>query len=109
MFTEVTTSSGDNNIEKKWGGKYDTVMVPLLLILFYAAVLVLLIFSDTVCKLLSLTQGLVKIFSKVTALLGNNKIKNERGSKYDTSMLLFLLLLDASVLLLLLVAASSMH
>ena len=51
-------------------------MVPLLLIFFDVAILPLLLFS-------LLAQGLVKRSLIVTASLGNNKIKNEGGSKDD--------------------------
>ena len=82
-------------------------MVTLLLILFGAAVFLVLLYAGFIQRLLSLTQGLVKIFSKVTALLGDNKIKNERGSKYYMEIVpLLLLLLDAGFFLLLLFDAS---
>ena len=45
---EGTTYSNDNNTDKEWGGKYDTSMVPLFLILLDADVLMLLIFYDAV-------------------------------------------------------------
>ena len=58
-------------------------------------------------KLLLLTRGLVKIFLKVTMLSGENKIKNERGSKDDTEVVpLFLLLSNANFFLLLIFAAA---
>ena len=38
LFLKLTALLSDNNIDKEWGGKYETAMVPLLLILFAAAV-----------------------------------------------------------------------
>ena len=35
IFAEVAVSLGDNKIKKEWGGKYDTAMVQLLLILSF--------------------------------------------------------------------------
>ena len=58
-------------------------MVPLLLIFFDVAILPLLLFSDVINKISLLAQGLVKRSLIVTASLGNNKIKNEGGSKDD--------------------------
>ena len=73
-------------------------MVLLFLILFDADVLLLLIFSNKLCKLFLLTQGLVKSFLTVTALLGNKNIEKEWGGKYYTAMVLFwLLIFDADV------------
>ena len=60
---------------------------------FNAYILVLLLLNAAVRKLLSLVQGLAKIFSKVTASFGNNKIKNEQGSKDDKSKVPYLMLL----------------
>ena len=89
----MTASSGNNNIKNKQGEKYDTEMVQFFLLLFHDTVLMLLLFADAVSKLSSLTQGLVNIFSKVTVMLGDSKIKNEWGSKYYIAMVpLFMLL-----------------
>ena len=59
IFAEVTTLSGDNKTDKGGGVKYDTEIVQLLLLLFYADVLLLLLFADAVQKSSSLTLGLV--------------------------------------------------
>ena len=59
MFTKVTASSGDNNINNEPGGKYDTEMVPLLQILYDDDFLLVIMFADSVWKFSSLTQGLV--------------------------------------------------
>ena len=71
IFAEVTTSLGDKNINEEWGSQYDTARVALLLLLFY----------DAVLKLLLLMQGLVKIVWKVTVMLSNDNIDKERGGK----------------------------
>ena len=55
-------SSEVNNREKKQGGKYNSYIVALFLILFDDAVLLLILFDPTVWKLLPLAQRLVKIF-----------------------------------------------
>ena len=80
----MTVSLVGNNIEKGWGIKYGMEMVPLLFLLFGADIFILLMFAAAVCRLSYLIQGLVKIFSKVTAYSGENKIKNKWGIKYDT-------------------------
>ena len=49
IFAEATESSGDNNIEKERGGKHDMGIFPLLLVLFYDAGFLLLLFDATVC------------------------------------------------------------
>ena len=78
-----------------------------MVIFSYSAVLLLLVPTTFVRKLLLLTRGLVKIFLKVTMLSGENKIKNERGSKDDTEVVpLFLLLSNANFFLLLIFAAA---
>ena len=80
-------------------------MVGLLLIMFNDAVFMLLLFAASIWKLLSLTQGMVKLFSKVTISLGNNNIEKEWGGKYETDMVgLLLILFDDSVFLPLLFA-----
>ena len=53
----------------------------------------LLLFADAVLKLFMLMKGLAKMFSKMTASLGDNNIKKERGGKDNTEMVLLLLLL----------------
>ena len=87
---------GDKNTKKEQGGQYDTAMVASFLILFNAAVLLLLLFAATIYKFLLLMQGLAKLFLKVTLLLGYNNIKKERGDKDNMVMVLFLLLLVRS-------------
>ena len=73
-------------------------MVALLPLLFNADVLMLLLFVAAVWKLSSLTQGVAKLFSKLTASSGVNNIDKERCGKDDTAMVpLLLLLFDASV------------
>ena len=44
----MTASSGDNKIKNERGNKYDTEMVPLLLLMFDADVLLLLLFDASV-------------------------------------------------------------
>ena len=74
----MTTSSGHTKINNERGGKYDTEMVVLSL-LFDDAVLLMLLFTAAVWKLLSLPQGLVKLFSKLTVSLVDNNIEKECG------------------------------
>ena len=82
-------------------------MVVLLLTFFDADYLLLLMFAADVSKLFPLMQVLVKIFSKLTASLGNNNIENECGGKDYMSMVpLLLLMFDAVVSLLILFAAA---
>ena len=76
-------------------------MVVLLLLLFNAAVFMFLLFASDIWKLLLLMQGLEKLFLKVTVLLGNKNIDKERGSKYDTKMVMLLMLLFSATVLLL--------
>ena len=82
-------------------------MFLLLLIFICASVLLLLWFAASVWGLLLLTQGPVRVFSKLNASSGDNNIKNERVSKYDTSIIpLFMLMFGAYVFLLLLFASA---
>ena len=61
-------------------------------------VLLLVFFDAAVSKLLSLTQGPVKIVLKLTALSGGNNIEKEWGGKDDMIIVpLILLLFDSSV------------
>ena len=48
LFSKVTTPSVNNNINKERGGKYDMDMVPLLFLLFDAAVFLVLIIANSV-------------------------------------------------------------
>ena len=75
IFVEVTVSLGNKNVEKERGGQYYTAMVALFLTLFDAVVSVLLLFDAVVWKLSLLMQGLVKLFSKLTASSGNKNTK----------------------------------
>ena len=72
--------------------------VALLLLIFVADVLMLLLFAAAICELLQLTHGMVKLCFEVTISLVNGNTENERGGKYDTTTVLFMLLLfDAEV------------
>ena len=93
---EVTTSLGDNNTYREQGGQYYTAIVAFLMLLFNADVLLFLLFAADIWKLLSLTQGIMKLFLKSTVLLGNKNIDKERGSKYYETMFVFFLLLFAA-------------
>ena len=46
LFSNVTASSDENNINKEWGGKYDMAMVGSLLIMFYSTIFILLLFDS---------------------------------------------------------------
>ena len=73
-------------------------MVELFLHILVAVVLLMLLFAVFVWKLSPLMQGMVKLFSKITASSDDNNIEKEQGGKYDTSMVVFLLLLcDVSI------------
>ena len=73
---EVTVSLGDNNTEKERSSKDYMKMVGLLLLLLDYSVLMLIMFSTAVWKLLSLTQGIVKLFLKMIAPLEDYNIKD---------------------------------
>ena len=47
----MTTSSGDNNVEKERGGQYERAMVALLLLIFDAYIFLLIMFAAAVNKL----------------------------------------------------------
>ena len=69
-------SLGDNNTEKERSSKDYMKMVGLLLLLLDYSVLMLIMFATAVWKLLSLTQGIVKLFLKMIAPLEDYNIKD---------------------------------
>ena len=103
----MAASSGDKDVKNERGGKYDASMVTLFLILFNDSGFLLLTFDAIVKKIWLLMQAKVILVTKLTALSGNDKIKNKQGSKDDKVMVpLLMLLLWASILLLILLAAA---
>ena len=95
----MTPSLGDKNNDNKQGDKYYMAMVVLSLILFDA----------DVWKLSLLTEGMVKIFLKVTLSLANNNINNEYISKDYTPMVPLLIIMFDYYLLMMLIFSDAIQ